>query len=75
MWVTFTDAAASWAREARTSGDLADGKWYVVRWRAATTTGGEVGPGGPGVPALLVREVYEARPDENGDCVPDVARF
>jgi hypothetical protein len=67
-WVTFTERSVAQADEARAAGRLAPGNSYYVRWRAALTTGGEVGPQGPGVPALLVRELLDLRPAGADDC-------
>jgi hypothetical protein len=67
-WVTFTERSVAQADEARAAGRLAPGTSYYVRWRAAVTTGGEVGPQGPGVPALLVRELLDLRPAGADDC-------
>lgn len=67
-WVTFTERSVAQADEARAAGRLVGGKSYYVRWRAAVTTGGEVGPQGPGVPALLVRELLELREAGADDC-------
>jgi hypothetical protein len=67
-WVTFTGRSVARADRARASGDLVPGVRYFVRWNAAVTTGGEVGPQGEGVPALLVRELIELRPAADDDC-------
>lgn len=67
-WVTFTEGSVAQADQARTAGQLVAGKSYFVRWRAAVTTGGEVGPQGPGVPALLVRDLLELRAPSDDDC-------
>ena len=67
-WVTFTEHSVAQADQARASGHLLPGQSYFVRWRAAVTTKGEVGPQGPGTPALLVREVLELRPAGDDDC-------
>ncbi len=67
-WVTLTGTAVGQAEAARKAGALAPGAPAFVRWRAAKTTGGEVGPRGPGQPALLVREVLEIRAAADGDC-------
>jgi len=53
---------------ARTRGLFASGENTFVRWRAAVTLGGEVGPQGEGVPAVLVREILEASAPSGGDC-------
>jgi hypothetical protein len=68
-WVTITGAAVAQVDEARRGGRLVDGRAAYARWRAVVTLGGEVGPRGPGVPALLVREVLELRAPRADDCV------
>ena len=67
-WVTLTGRAVEQAERARTAGQLVPGQRYFVRWSAAVTTGGEVGPRGPGAPAVLVRDVLELRPAAASDC-------
>ena len=67
-WVTWTDRSVAQADSARRAGMLVTARASFVRIRAAMTTGGEIGPGGPGRPALLVRELLEARPAREGDC-------
>jgi hypothetical protein len=67
-WVTFTDRAVAQRDSIQRTGALSTGERYFVRWRAAVTSGGEVGPRGPGVPALLVREILVLRPAAAGDC-------
>jgi hypothetical protein len=67
-WVTVTGRAVEQVEAARAEGRLTPGERHFVRWRAAITTGGEVGPQGPGTPALLVREVLELRPASEDDC-------
>lgn len=67
-WVTITGAAVEQVTEARRDGRLLDGRPVFVRWRAVLTLGGEVGPRGPGAPALLVREVLELRAPGGDDC-------
>jgi hypothetical protein len=67
-WVTFTGSSVDQIDRERASGQIAPGGRYFVRWRAAVTKGGEVGPQGPGVPALLVRDLLELRPAGDGDC-------
>jgi len=67
MWVTFTGQAVAQVEHARTAGQFLPGHRYFVRWRAAVTTSGEVGPQGPGSPALLVRELLELRPAPASD--------
>jgi hypothetical protein len=67
-WVTVTDRAVAQVDSARAASGVAPGQRSFVRWRAARTEGGEVGPRGPGSPALLVRELLELRPAAPGDC-------
>lgn len=67
-WVTFTGDAVAQVERARSSGRLVPGTRYFVRWTAAVTTSGQVGPRGPGVPAYLVRNVLELRPPTDTDC-------
>ena len=67
-WVTFTDRAVVQRDTLRRSGRLPDGQSRFVRWLAAVTRGGEVGPRGPGAPALLVRDILEVRVPGPGDC-------
>ncbi len=67
-WVTLTGRAVQQADSLRSAGQLVPGRRVLVRWRAAVTTGGEVGPQGPGVLALLVRDVLELRTATDGDC-------
>lgn len=69
-WVTFTGESVAQVARARAEGRLAPGRSDFVRWRASVVTDGRVGPNGPGVPALLVRELLEARPAAAGDCGP-----
>ena len=69
-WVTFTDRAVTQRDSIANAGLLRHGQRHFVRWRAAVTVGGEVGPRGPGVPALLVREILVVRPAAVGDCGP-----
>lgn len=71
-WVTLTGKAVGQVEAARTAGTLPAGPGAAafVRWRAAQTTGGEVGPRGPGHPALLVREILEIRAATDVDCAP-----
>lgn len=64
MWVTLTGAAVSQYRPAAEPPVT-----QFVRWRAAITRDGSVGPRGPGAPALLVREVLEQRAAGDADCV------
>ena len=70
QWVVFTERSIAQRDSLRAAGLLRDGQPTFVRWRAAVTTSGEVGPRGPGVPALLVRELLAARPAAAGDCAP-----
>lgn len=69
-WVTFTERAVAQRDSLQRAGALPPGERRFVRWRAAVTEGGEVGPRGPGVPALLVREILVVRPPAAGDCAP-----
>src|SRR5262245_40017978 len=48
MWVTFTGHAVAQVERARAAGQFLSGHRYFVRWTAAVTTSGEVGPQGPG---------------------------
>ena len=73
-WVTFTGDSVAQADKARAAGQLAPGKSSFVRFRAAVTTGGEVGPQGPGVAALLVRDVLELRAPSENDCATVATR-
>jgi hypothetical protein len=68
-WVTLTGQAVERIEQARAAGQLVPGQRYFVRWRAAVTTDGQIGPRGPGLPALLVREVLELRAASDNDCV------
>lgn len=61
-WVTVTNDAVPKIEDAKRSGQLSDGRSIFVVWRAVLTRGGEVGPRGPGYPALLVRDVDLIRP-------------
>jgi hypothetical protein len=65
-WVTFTGQAVYQVQQAREAGKLLAGQPYFVRWQAAITKGGEIGPRGKGEPALLVREILELKPAEAG---------
>ncbi|HSJ62927.1 MAG TPA: hypothetical protein VK922_03365 [Gemmatimonadaceae bacterium] len=67
-WATFTDRAVAQRDSIQRTGALSTGERHFVRWRAAVTSSGEVGPRGPGVPALLVREILVMRPPAAGDC-------
>lgn len=67
-WVTITGDAVEQMSRARLSGQFRQGVEYFVRWNAAKTTSGEVGPRGPGKPALLVRNVLELRAASDSDC-------
>lgn len=69
-WVTFTGSSAAQFDQARAANQLVSGERYFVRFKAAVTKDGEVGPQGPGVPALLVSEILEIRPATDGDCPP-----
>jgi hypothetical protein len=63
--VTFTDRAVAQHDSLRRTGELPEGERRWVRWLAAVTEGGEIGPRGAGVPALLVREILAVR---TGEC-------
>lgn len=67
-WVTVTGLAASQTDRARRDGQLPANTPTFVRWRGVETSSGEVGPRGPGKPALLIREVVELRPRRDDDC-------
>jgi hypothetical protein len=67
-WVTFTGRSVEQMQAERAAGHFTDGPSYFVRWRASVTYDGEVGPRGPGKPALLVRELLELRPASDDDC-------
>lgn len=67
-WVTFTGSSVEQAERERALGRLVPGTRTLVRFRTAVATDGRVGPHGPGVPALLVREILEAVPASEGDC-------
>jgi hypothetical protein len=69
-WVTFTDRAVAQRDSIAGTGLLAPGQRHYVRWRAGVTTSGDVGPRGPGVPALLVRQILVIRPAGPDDCAP-----
>lgn len=56
-WVTAVGTATEQIGDARRTGRLPEGQPTFVHWRGVITEGGEVGPRGPGAPALLVREV------------------
>ena len=68
QWVVFTDRSIAQHDSLRAAGLLREEAATFVRWRAAVTTRGDVGPRGAGVPALLVRELIVARPAAGGDC-------
>jgi hypothetical protein len=68
MWVTATGAAVAQLDSAKRAGALPDGESSYVDWRGVITRGGEVGPRGPGAPALLVRDVRVVRKAAAGDC-------
>lgn len=69
-WVTFRGESAAQFDEARATGTLVSGERYFVRFMAATTTSGQVGPQGAGVPALVVKQILEIRRAGAGDCPP-----
>jgi len=64
LWVTFMGLGAEEARRLAASGLLVEVPTFV-RWRAERAPDGRVGPGGP---ALLVYEILDARPADQGDC-------
>lgn len=68
-WVTVTGRAVDQMERARSAGQFVPGERYFVRWRAAVTTEGKIGPQGQGVPALLVRELLELRAGTEADCI------
>jgi hypothetical protein len=68
MWVTYTEVSVAQCDAFLSAPGTDPGDPVFVLWRAAVTTGGEVGPAGPGAPALLVREILEMRPATEGDC-------
>lgn len=68
-WVTFGGRSVAQVNEKKAAGLMQPGQRYFVRWRAATTTAGEIGPQGPGVPALYVRDLTEVRVASEGDCI------
>ncbi len=74
QWVTLTGVSVTQVERARAEGRADAGQRLFVRWRAAVTTGGEVGPRGPGQPALLVREVLELSPAADDDCARSAGR-
>lgn len=63
---TRIDLAAAGLKEG--AGLMQPGQRYFVRWRGALTTSGEIGPQGPGVPAVCVRELTEVREASLADC-------
>lgn len=67
-WVTFGGRSVAQFDEKRAAGLFAPGQRYFVRWSGAITTAGEIGPQGPGVPAIYVRELTEVRAASEGDC-------
>lgn len=67
-WVTVTGRSATQADDARRDGRLTAAAPVFVRWLGVETLGGEVGPRGPGKPALLVREIIELRARTPDDC-------
>lgn len=67
-WVTFGGRSVAQFDERRAAGLFAPGQRYFVRWSGAITTGGEIGPQGPGVPAVYVRELTEVRAATETDC-------
>jgi hypothetical protein len=67
-WITFSGQSVVQRERAVASGELQRGSRYFVRLSAAVTKGGEVGPKGPGHPALLVRNLLELRPARPDDC-------
>jgi len=67
-WVTVTGRAVEQLDKVRSAGQLVPRERYFVRWMAAVTTEGDIGPRGPGAPALLVRDLLELRPAADDDC-------
>lgn len=67
-WATITGDAVGQVADARRDGHLVEGRPAYAHWRAVLTRGGEVGPRGPGAPALLVREVLAMRAARPDDC-------
>jgi hypothetical protein len=67
-WVTFTGVSVEQAERERAAGRFSPGKRTFVRLRTAVATDGRVGPQGPGVPALLVRDILEVAEASAGDC-------
>lgn len=61
-WVTVTGASVGQLDSARRAGQLREGQPSFVAWQAWLTRGGEIGPKGPGHPALLVRTIDAVRP-------------
>lgn len=77
VWVTFTDRSVTQRRQAPFADLLQSDTPLFVRWTAAMgdrTLGDPAGPG-PGTKYVLVREIIEVRPAEDGDCsAPEVDR-
>lgn len=67
-WVTFGGRSVAQVDEKKAAGLMQPGQRYFVRWRGAVTTSGEIGPQGPGVPAVYVRELTEVREASLSDC-------
>ena len=67
-WVTLDGPAGPAVDSARAANGIAPGQSSFVRWEAAYTTSGEIGPRGAGAPALLVRKLIELGPTTPGDC-------
>jgi hypothetical protein len=67
-WVLATGTAASQIATARREGRLPSGQRVYVEWRGAVTRTGEIGPRGPGAPALVVRSIEMLRAPTTNDC-------
>lgn len=67
-WVLATGTAASRIATAQREGQLPSGQPMYVEWRGAVTRTGEIGPRGPGAPALVVRAIDILRTPTPNDC-------
>ncbi len=74
-WVTATGRAAAQVDSARRDGRLTPSAPVFARWLGVETTGGEVGPRGPGKPALLARELLALRERRPDDCRQRITRI